>query len=220
MSSPEVIDGALLFDLDGVLVDSVAAVARAWDWWARGHRLDPAPFVAEHGRPSRESIAELAPQLDADHEAAAVEEREAIDTAGVVAMPGAAAALASGLPHAIVTSGTRRLALARLRASGLSVPDVLVTADSVTRGKPDPEPYLLAAARLGVRPSDCTVFEDAPAGVRAGKAAGMRVVALTTTVGKAQLLHADHVATDLAAYFRVTVHNSSGRIWSNAHRIV
>ena len=115
--------------------------------------------------------------MDVDREAAAVEEREAIDTAGVVAMPGAAEVLASGRALAIVTSGTRRLALSRLRASGLTVPDVLVTADSVRRGKPDPEPYLLAASRLGVRPADCTVFEDAPAGVRAGKAAGMRVIA-------------------------------------------
>ena len=220
MSAPEAIEGALLFDLDGVLVDSIAAVARAWSWWARGHGLDPAPFVAAHGRPARESIAELAPQFDADREAAAVEEREAIDTAGVVAMPGAAEVLASGRPLAIVTSGTRRLALSRLRASGLTVPDVLVTADSVTRGKPDPEPYLLAASQLGVSPADCTVFEDAPAGVRAGKAAGMRVIGLTTTVGKSELSDADDVATDLASYFRVTVHKSSGRIWSNAHRIV
>jgi sugar-phosphatase len=191
---------ALLFDLDGVLVDSLAAVDRSWRWWAARHGLDPEPFVNSHGRPTRESIAELAPHLDADAEGAVVDEREATDTEGVVALPGATVALASERPKAIVTSGVRALALARLRAAGLTPPAVLITADIVTSGKPSPEPYLLAATRLGVDPAECIVFEDAPAGVQAGKAAGMRVVALTTTVPASELGSADQIVPDLAAY--------------------
>jgi mannitol-1-/sugar-/sorbitol-6-phosphatase len=193
---------ALLVDLDGVLVDSLAAVNRAWTWWAARHGLDPTRFIEAHGRTSRETIVELAPQLDPDREAALVEQREATDTAGVKALPGAAALLRSAQQLAIVTSGTRRLALARLQAAGLCAPAVLITAESVVHGKPDPEPYLLAAARLGVAPSDCTVFEDAPAGVQAGKAAGMRVVGVTTTVGAEELARADMLVPDLAAYLR------------------
>ena len=191
---------AFLVDLDGVLVDSILAATRAWTWWASSHGLDPEPFVRAHGRPSRETIADLAPALNAESEAARVEERETSDTAGVVALPGAAAILGAGHPIAIVTSGGERLATARLRAAGLPRPEVLVTADSVSRGKPDPEPYLLAARRLGVAPSRCTVFEDAPAGVTAGKAAGMRVVALTTTVRAGELAGADRVIPSLAEY--------------------
>ena len=194
------VTGAFLFDLDGVLVDSQTAADRTWTWWASQRGLDPAPFIATHGRPSREAIAELAPDLDADAEAAVVEERETSDTRGVVALPGAAAILHANRPVAVVTSGGERLARARLQAAGLEAPAVLVSADSVKRGKPDPEPYLLAASRLGIPHERCTVFEDAPAGVRAGKAAGMRVVALTTTVSAAELAGADLVVANLAQY--------------------
>jgi mannitol-1-/sugar-/sorbitol-6-phosphatase len=194
------VTGAFLVDLDGVLVDSQVAATRSWTWWASRHSLDPEPFIEAHGRPSREAIAEIAPELDADAEAALVEERESSDTEGVVPLPGAAAILAAARPVAIVTSGGRRLAEARLRAAGLRRPEVLVSVDSVARGKPHPEPYLLAAQRLGVSPGSCTVFEDAPAGVAAGKAAGMRVVALTTTVGAADLSGADRIVTNLAEY--------------------
>lgn len=191
--------GAYLVDLDGVLVDSLGAAIRSWTWWASLHGLDPGPFIRAHGRPSREAIAELAPQLDADAEAALVEKREVGDT-DVVALPGATAMLAAARPVAIVTSGGRRLAEARLRAAGLQRPEVLVSVDSISRGKPDPEPYLYAAQRLQISPSRCTVFEDAPAGVAAGKAAGMRVVALTTTVGAEELAGADCIVRDLAEY--------------------
>jgi mannitol-1-/sugar-/sorbitol-6-phosphatase len=194
----------VLLDLDGVLVDSLASVNRAWIWWAARHGLDPTPFLEAHGRTSRDAIAELAPRLDLDVEVAVIDDREATDTAGVVALPGAREMLACDRPHAIVTSGGRRLALARLKAAGLPVPEVLVTADSVARGKPDPEPYRLAASLLALAPADCIVFEDAPAGVIAGKAAGMRVVALTTTVGAAELAHADAVFADLEAYLRLS----------------
>ena len=192
--------GAFLVDLDGVLVDSLVAATRSWTWWASRHRLDPEPFIRAHGRPSREAIAEFAPELDADAEATLVEEREISDTDSVVALPGAAALLGAARPVAIVTSGGRRLAEARLWAAGLQRPEVLVSVDSVSRGKPDPEPYLVAAQQLGVPPDRCTVFEDAPAGVAAGKAAGMCVVALTTTVGAEDLAGADRIVANLAEY--------------------
>ncbi len=195
--------GAFLLDLDGVLVDSEQAAARTWRWWTTLRGLELEPFLATHGRPSRETIAELVPGLDAEAEAALVEERETNDTRGVIALPGAAAMLASTRAVAIVTSGGQRLARARLRAAELQPPEVLISADSVTRGKPDPEPYLLAASRLAVAPKSCTVFEDAPAGVSAGKAAGMRVVALTTTVSAVELRGADVVVANLAEYLEL-----------------
>jgi sugar-phosphatase len=192
-----------LLDLDGVLVDSEQAAARTWRWWTSRHGLDPEPFLATHGRPSRETIAELAPELDAVSEAVVVEEREISDTTGVIALPGAAAMLAAGRARAIVTSGGERLARARLRAAELEPPEVLVSADSIKRGKPDPEPYLLASKLLGVPPASCTVFEDAPAGVKAGKRAGMRVVALSTTVRASELRDADQVVANLAEYLQL-----------------
>jgi sugar-phosphatase len=192
----------MLFDLDGVLVDSVAASRRAWIWWASRHGLDPEPFLNAHGRPTRDAIREFAPDLDVGVEEAVVDERESTDTEGVVALPGAADLLSSDRRLAIVTSCGPRLALARLAAAELPVPDVVITADDVAHGKPDPEPYLLGASRLGLEPEDCTVFEDAPAGVRAGKAAGMRVVGLTTTVSARSLAAADLIVADLAEWQR------------------
>lgn len=175
---------ALLFDFDGVLVDSVAAVERAWGQWAGEHGLDAAEVVAQaHGVRTVETVRALTPHLDAAGEAARIETREVAYADQVSAYPGAAELL-SGLPDAswaIVTSGTRRLASARLHAIGLPVPSVFVTADDVTSGKPAPDPYLLAAEHLGVAPAECVVIEDSPAGVIAGRNAGMRVVAVTTT---------------------------------------
>jgi sugar-phosphatase len=162
--------------------------------------LDPGPFVNSHGRPTAEKIAELAPGLDVEAEAAAVEEHETRDTDGLVALPGAVELFDFEPPVAVVTSGTRSLATARLTAVGLPIPDVLITADVVANGKPHPEPYLLAAARLDLVPSDCVVLEDAPAGVEAGKAAGMWVVAVTTTFPASELGGADQVVPDVAAY--------------------
>jgi sugar-phosphatase len=175
---------AVLFDFDGVLVDSVAAVERAWGQWAREHGLDPATVLAHaHGVRTAETVRMLTPHLDADGEAARIEEREVHHTGDVHAYPGAAALLAD-LPAgawAIVTSGTYRLAAARLDATGLPVPDVFVTADDVDAGKPAPDPYLVAAERLGVPPEQCVVVEDSPAGAAAGRSAGMRVVTVLTT---------------------------------------
>jgi sugar-phosphatase len=177
---------ALLFDLDGVLIDSTPAVARVWHRWAVEHGLDPETVVRmAHGRPSRTTIRELLPNdIDIDREDREVERREMEDLDGVVLLPGARQLLNILPPErwTIATSCTRPLAEVRLRAAGLPIPKTMITSSDVKIGKPDPEPYLKAAAKLGFAASDCIVVEDAPAGVRAGKAAGARVIAFLTTM--------------------------------------
>src|SRR6267143_2627674 len=196
----------LLFDMDGVLVDSTAAVARVWAVWAREHALDPETVVKiAHGRPSISTIRELLPHGNHEAEDREVERLEIEDVEGIVALPGAAELLRT-LPatrYAIVTSATRPLAEVRLRAAGLHVPENLVTARDVQRGKPNPDPYLMGARNLGVAPAECVVIEDAPSGIRAGRAAGARVVALRTTASDAQLQDAgaDWVVDDCAELF-------------------
>jgi len=181
---------ALLFDLDGVLIDSTPAVARVWHRWATEHGFDPETVVRmAHGRPSRGTIGELLPNADIDLEDREVERREMEDLDGVVLLPGARQLLNS-LPldrWTIATSCTRPLAEVRLRAAGLPVPKTLITSSDVKVGKPDPEPYLKAAAKLGFAASDCIVVEDAPAGIRAGKAAGARVIGFLTTMARRDL---------------------------------
>jgi sugar-phosphatase len=188
---------AVLFDLDGVLVDSSACVERHWRRWASEHGIDPDKTMRfAHGRPTVDSIRLVAPHLPADFEAARLNAAEAFDTEGVVAIRGAAE-LVRRLPPtawAIATSGTRDTALTRLRHTGVLVPDVLITADDITHGKPDPEPYLLAAAGLKVPPGRCVVIEDAPPGISAGRAAGMPVVAVATTHPAAELKEASVIA--------------------------
>ena len=177
--------GALLFDLDGVLIDSTPAVARVWHRWAVEHGFDPETVVRmAHGRPSRSTIRELLPDADLDREDCEVERREIEDLDGVVLLPGARQLLNTLPPErwTIATSCTRPLAEVRLRTAGLPSPKTLITSSDVKIGKPDPEPYLKAAANLGFAATDCIVVEDAPAGVRAGKAAGARVIALLTTM--------------------------------------
>jgi mannitol-1-/sugar-/sorbitol-6-phosphatase len=181
---------ALLFDLDGVLIDSTPAVARVWSQWAVEHGLDPEAVVRlAHGRPSRSTIRELLPGADIDRENREVERREIEDLDGVVLLPGARKLLNNLSPARwiIATSCTRPLAEVRLRAAGLPIPKTMITSSDVRIGKPDPEPYLKAAAQLGFAASDCVVVEDAPAGVRAGKAAGARVIAFLTTTVRREL---------------------------------
>jgi sugar-phosphatase len=183
----------VLFDMDGVLVDSTAAVARVWAVWARKHGLDADAVVKiAHGRPSISTIRELLSKSDHEAEDREVERLEIEDLEGIVALPGTADLLRA-IPankYAIVTSATRALAEVRLRAAGLTVPASLVTARDVPRGKPNPDPYLMGAKILGVSPIECVVVEDAPSGVQAGKAAGARVVALRTTSTDAELQQA------------------------------
>ena len=197
---------AVLFDNDGTLVDSTPAVERSWLRWAEEYGVDPSLLGRHHGVPAAGIIAALAPQLsDADAAAALarITEIETADTDDVVALAGAVAAVEALLPHrcAVVTSATRGLGLARLAAAGITLPDVVVTFDDVERGKPHPDPFLLAAKRLGVEPNACLVVEDAPSGLAAAKAAGCATLALTSTTGAQELRdtgHADAVVADLA----------------------
>ncbi len=192
--------GALLVDLDGTLVDSTLPVRRVWGAFAERHGLEPEEVHHfAHGRPSRETVRLLVPNVDHDTEAAALEAAEVGDTRGVRPLPGAAALLASQLPLAIVTSCSTVLATARLRAAGLPVPRVLVSSDGLERGKPDPACFLIGARRVGVEPAQCVVLEDAPNGIRAGRAAGAMVVALRTTHGDDELCEADAIVDDLAS---------------------
>jgi sugar-phosphatase len=193
---------ALLVDLDGTLVDSSAPVERAWTAFANRHGLNPGEVLAfAQGRPSRETVGLLAPSADHATEAALVEEAETTDTDGVFALPGAHDLLRSDYPLAIVTSCSTQLADARLRAAGLPRPAVVISSSMVTRGKPDPECFLLGARRLNLPAARCAVLEDAPVGIEAGHAAGARVIALRTTHGDDALAGADAIIDNLAGLF-------------------
>jgi sugar-phosphatase len=181
---------AVLFDMDGVLVDSTHAVARVWRTWALERGFDPEKVVrAAHGRPSIDTVRDFLPNADSNAENLEVERQEVEDLEGVVAMPGAQA-LVTSIPAGrwtVVTSATRPLAEVRLRAACIPIPESLITANDIQLGKPHPEPYQKAAARLGYPASECVVIEDAPAGIQAGKAAGARVIAVPTTSNRGEL---------------------------------
>jgi len=184
---------ALLFDLDGVLIDSTPAVARVWHGWATAHGFDPEMVVKmAHGRPSRTTIRELLPNADIDKEDCQVERMEIEDLDGVVPLPGTLRLLDSLPPDrwTIATSCTRQLAEVRLRAAGLPIPRTMITSSDVRIGKPDPEPYLKAASALNYLPADCIVVEDAPAGIGSGRAAGSRVIAFLTTMTRSEIENA------------------------------
>jgi sugar-phosphatase len=201
---------AILFDLDGVLVDSTGSVTRQWQGWAEENHIDPQKVVdIAHGVRSIEVIRTLAPHLDATAEVLRIEKREAADQEGVAVMPGAAALL-KAIPEGrwcVVTSGTRYLATSRLKLARLPTPNVLVSADDVSKGKPDPEPYLMGARLLGMNPAECLVIEDAPAGIRAAHAGGMKAIGITSTYPASGLQEADAIVQKLAQ-IRV---KSSGR---------
>lgn len=184
---------AVIFDLDGILVDSNAIAERHLRAWADGHDVPFERIAAiHHGRPTVETVRLVAPHLDAETEAHRMETAEADDTDGLIVFAGASRLL-SRLPAglwAIVTSGTRRTATIRLTHVRLPTPAVLITADDVAKGKPSPDPYLLAAERLGIAPSRCVVIEDAPAGVTAARAAGARVIGVASTTSRDALADA------------------------------
>jgi sugar-phosphatase len=187
--------------MDGTLVDSTKCVEAVWQRWAEQHQLDLQKVLdASHGRRTIDTLRELRPhlavELDVRKEAALLEGDELGARDGIVAVKGAAALL-EGLPAdrwAVVTSASRDLAAERLRDAGLPVPPVLISADDVAHGKPDPEGYLKAAAALGVAPQQCLVVEDTPPGLMAGRAAGMQVLGITTTYPSGRLLGAPCVA--------------------------
>ena len=193
----------MLFDLDGVLIDSTPAVERVWTRWAVAHGFDPEEVVHKaHGRPSITTIRELLPDSDYEAENRIVERGEIEDTEGVVPLPGTEHLLNSLPPDrwTIVTSCTRPLAEVRLRAAGLPIPGKLITSNDIVNGKPHPEPYLKGASVLGVAPSGCIVIEDAPAGIRAGKAAGARVIGFPTTMDRRllEIAGADWIVSNCA----------------------
>ncbi len=195
---------ALLFDMDGVLIDSTPAVARVWMRFAQRHGFDAAEVVHRaHGRPSIMTVREYLPCADHLAENKEIERGEIVDLDGIVPLPGALELL-TALPRGrwtIVTSCTRRLAEVRLKTSGLPRPEVFVTSSDITNGKPAPDPYLKGAALLGFASQDCVVVEDAPAGVRSGKAAGARVIGLCTTMSLREIRDAgaDWVVQDCSA---------------------
>jgi sugar-phosphatase len=205
---------AILFDLDGVLVDSTRSVERQWRAWAREQGIDGDQVMAVgHGVRAIEVIRAVTPHLDAEAEVRKLESREADDRDGVVVMPGAVE-LVRAIPEGrwcVVTSGTRHLASARLRLAGIAVPRVLVAADDVVCGKPHPEPYLRGAKLLGVNPAECLVIEDAPAGIESAHAGGMKVVGITSTYAGKALGHADAVVGKLGQ-IRVTANGAEGLV--------
>ena len=191
---------AILFDLDGVLVDSIAYIEDQWRRWAAARGLEPEPFLRVcHGRRAIETIRLAAPDLDAEAEVAAFRPQDTSPDVSPTPMAGASRLLGM-LPReswAVGTSETRPRATDRLRQAGLPLPSVLVCAEDVLHGKPSPDVYLIAAAALAVPPRDCIVIEDAPAGIEAARAAGMGVIGLSTTHSRGQL-DADACATSLA----------------------
>jgi sugar-phosphatase len=177
--------GAFLFDMDGTVLNSIAAAERIWAAWAVRHGVDVETFLPTiHGVRAIDTITRLnLPGVDAEAQAAFITEAEIADVEGIVEIPGAAAFL-NGLPKdrwAMVTSAPRDLALRRMAAAGIPEPAVMITAEDVQAGKPDPAGYLLAAKRLGLEPRDCLIFEDATVGIQAAEAAGAPLMIITTT---------------------------------------
>ncbi|WP_236177602.1 MULTISPECIES: HAD family hydrolase [Pseudomonas] len=177
--------GAFLFDMDGTVLNSIAAAERIWSAWAVRHGVNVETFLPTiHGVRAIDTITRLnLPGVDAEAQAAFITEAEIEDVEGIVEIPGAAAFLKS-LPAdrwAMVTSAPRDLALRRMAAAGIPEPAVMITAEDVSAGKPDPAGYRLAAKRLGLEPADCLIFEDATVGIQAAEAAGAPLMVITTT---------------------------------------
>ncbi|QUJ68666.1 HAD-IA family hydrolase [Photobacterium sp. GJ3] len=216
---------AILFDLDGTLVDSAEAVSRAWVAFATKYNMDAAQILSSvQGMPGSEAIARLRPLASAEEieqDAQWLEDLEANDTDGVVALPGAIALLeqlnAQAIPWAIVTSGSIPIATARIAAAGIPVPAVLITPEAVSQGKPHPEPYLLGAEKLGVEIDQCLVFEDAPAGVTSGVSAGACVIGIQTQFD-AGVLMANKAAACISGYEEIVVSVNCGENRCRIHQ--
>jgi sugar-phosphatase len=183
---------AVLFDMDGTLVDSTQVVELAWGLWAARHGLPVQRVLSfSHGRPTIATMEHFFPARDHTEELKEMECHEETQLEGIVAVPGAAQLVHAlqNHPWGIVTSAWRTLAKVRILAAGLPLPDVIVPVDEIRNGKPDPEGFLHAAERLGVAPEECLVFEDTRPGIEAGLNAGMQVVGLLTTVPAERLRH-------------------------------
>ena len=185
---------AVLFDMDGTLVDSTQVVERIWASWAARHNIPLGEVLSfSHGRPTIATLEHFLPGRDHSKELEELGGLEETQTEGILAIPGAAdvvhALQTQNRPWAVVTSAWRRLAETRVVGAGLPLPTVIVPIDEIRKGKPDPEGFLRAAAQLGVAPEECIVFEDTRPGIDAGLSAGMQVVGLLTTCLPQQLRH-------------------------------
>ncbi len=190
----------LLFDMDGVLISSIGSVVRSWRKWAKIYAIPNAEsYVVPHGMRAIDIVKSLRPDIDPMEGLRVIEDMEIEDTEDLKVLPGVKSLLESLPPErwAIVTSATRRLMLGRLKVAGLPVPERIVSADEVERGKPDPEPYVRGAGLLGCRPEECVVVEDAPSGVGAGIAAGCRVLGVLGTHSLSELQGADWVTASM-----------------------
>jgi len=200
-SSPVLIRGkGILFDMDGVLISSLGSVERSWTKWANMRGVDPVyACQVTHGCRSIETIAKLRPDLDAEAENRIIEAIELQDTEGVTALPGVLKLL-SALPKSrwtVVSSATEPIARVRLAVAGIPIPDRIVTAETVSQGKPHPDPYLAGAALLSLAPEECVVFEDAASGTKSARAAGCTVVATTFSHSIESLADADYLIPDV-----------------------
>lgn len=191
---------ALLFDMDGTLVDSTPVVEKVWSRWAVRHGFSSSDVTDfAHGRPTADVVRNFLPKVDAVAEAAALLAEEELDPTPINSIPGATEAVRIANQHAkwaVVTSASRALAFLRLKLGGFPEPPLLISADDISRGKPDPEGFRKAANLLNVSPEECLVLEDTPAGLEAGRAAGARIIGLSTTF-PASVLPADVVLPDL-----------------------
>jgi len=192
----------ILFDMDGVLISSIGSVVRCWRQWAEHYDVPNAEiYEVPHGMRAIEIVKELRPDIDPQEGLRVIEDMEMEDVSGLTVLPGVRTLLAS-LPldrWAIVTSATHRLLIRRLEVAGLPIPQRIISADMVERGKPDPEPYRRGAELLGLPPAECLVVEDAPSGVGAGKAAGCRVLGVLGTHSAEDLSEATWIVPSLEA---------------------
>lgn len=193
-----------MFDMDGILISSIGSVERSWRKWAALRGIDAARAgQIAHGRRAIDTLRALCPERDVEAELKIVEDFEIADNDGLTVLPGVMELLTS-LPAdrwAVVTSATEKLALARLAGAGIPGPRRLVTAEQVTHGKPHPEPFVKGAKLLGLEPRECVVFEDAPSGAEAGRAAGCTVVATTFSHRAEELEAADYLVSDLRGVY-------------------
>jgi sugar-phosphatase len=205
----------VLFDMDGILISSIASVERSWTKWALMRGVDPAYACrTAHGCRAIETVALLRPDLDSAAELKIIEDIELADGEGLAVLPGVLNLLAAlpGNRWTVVTSATERLARVRLATAGIPVPERLITADQVTQGKPDPQAFLAGAALLGFAPEQCVVFEDSASGAKAGRAAGCTVVATTFSHPVASLDAADYLLEDVTGVSVETLKGDGGLI--------